>query len=75
MILVNRLKAKITNLHWNTLQRVTQDNEDLNRLAGENPALFHVPKLRKKTVNQTDPNFSGRLREHSTDNERHNAGV
>ena len=48
MILLSRLKAKITNLKWNTLQRVILDNEDSNRLAGGKPALFHVPNLRKR---------------------------
>jgi len=46
--LLNRLKAKITNLHSNRLQRLMLHNENPNRLVGERPALFHNLQMRKK---------------------------
>jgi len=42
MIILNLLKAKITSLHGDKLQRVMLDNNEPNRLAGERPALFHI---------------------------------
>jgi len=44
----NRLKAKITSLHGDKLQRVMLDNDEPNRLAGERPALFHILQMRKR---------------------------
>jgi hypothetical protein len=48
MTMLNRLKAKITNLHRTRLQRVLLDNVDPNRLEGEKPALFHILQTRKR---------------------------
>jgi len=42
MIMLNRLKAKITGLHGDRLQRAMLENDEPNRLAGERPALFHI---------------------------------
>jgi len=38
MIMLNCLKAKISSLHGDKLQRVMLDNDEPNRLAGERPA-------------------------------------
>jgi len=48
MIMLNRLKAKITSLHVDKLQRVMLENDEANRLAGERPALFHILQMRKR---------------------------
>ena len=48
MIMLNRLKAKITSLHGDKLQRVKLDNDEPNRLAGERPELFHILQMRKR---------------------------
>jgi hypothetical protein len=45
---LNRLKAKITNLHSKRLQCVMFDNDDRNQLVGERPILFHVLHMRKR---------------------------
>jgi len=48
IIMLNRLKVKITSLHGDKLQRVMVDNDDPNRVAGERPALFHILQMRKR---------------------------
>ena len=48
IIMLNRLKAKITSLHRDKLQRVMLDNDEPIRLAGERPALFHILQMRKR---------------------------
>jgi len=48
MIMLNRLKGKITNLHADKLQRVMLDNDKPNRLAGERPVRFHILQMRKR---------------------------
>jgi len=48
MTKLNHLKAKITNLHSTRLQHIMLDNDELNRLAGERPALFHILQIRKR---------------------------
>jgi len=48
VIMLNRLKAKITSLHSDRLQRAMLDNDEPNRLAGERPALFHILQTRKR---------------------------
>jgi len=53
MIMVNSLKAKITSLHGDKLQRVMLDNDELNRLAGERPALLHILQMRKRQETRT----------------------
>ena len=48
IIMLNRLKVKITSLHGDKLQRVMVDNDEPNRVAGERPALFHILQMRKR---------------------------
>ena len=48
MIVLNRLKAKITSLHGDKLQRVLLDKGEPNRLAGERSALFHILQMRER---------------------------
>jgi len=43
--MLNRLKAKVTQLNSDRLQSVMLDSDDPNRLAGERPALFHILKM------------------------------
>ena len=46
--MLKRLKAKITSVHGDKLQRVMLDNDERKRLAGERPALFHILHMRKR---------------------------
>jgi len=48
MTMLNRLKAKITRLHGDGLQRIMLDNDEPNWLLGERPALFHILQMRKR---------------------------
>ena len=48
MIMLNRLKAKITSIYADKLQRVMLDNDEPKRLAGERPAHFHILQMRKR---------------------------
>jgi len=48
MTMLNRLKAELTSLHRNKLQRIMLDNDEPNRLAVERPALFHIFKMRNR---------------------------
>jgi len=48
MIMLSPLKAKITSLHGDRLQRVMLDNDEPNRLEGKRPALFHILQMRKR---------------------------
>ena len=45
MIMLNRLKAKLTSLHGDKLQPVMLDNDEPNRLARERQALFHILQM------------------------------
>jgi len=74
MTMPNRLKAKITGLHGDKLQRVMLDNEEPNRLAGEISALSHSSDA-KTAGNLNDPKDTGRVWEHPTDNERHHTSI
>ena len=48
MVMLKRLKAKITSLNGDKLQRVMLENDEPNRLAGEITALFHILQMRKR---------------------------
>ena len=48
MIILNRLKAKITSLHSDRMLRVMLDNNVPKRLALERLALFHILQIRKR---------------------------
>ena len=46
--MLNRLKAKITSLNGDKLQRGMLDHDEPNRLAGEITALFHILQMQKR---------------------------
>jgi hypothetical protein len=48
MTMLNRLKAKITCLNGDKLQRGMLDNDAPNRIAGEIPELFHILQMQKR---------------------------
>jgi len=75
MIMLTRLKAKITSLHGDQLQRVILYNDELKRLAGERDQRSFTFFRCEKTGSQNDPKYTGRMWEHPVDNERHHTRI
>jgi len=74
-MMLNRLKAKITSLHGDKLQRVMLNNKRVQPVSGrEISALWHSSDA-KTTGSQNDPKYIGRLWEHLADNERHHTSI
>jgi hypothetical protein len=63
MTMLKPLKAKITSLYGEKIQRVMLDNDEPNRLAGKRPALSNSSDA-KTTGSQNDPEYTGRVWEH-----------
>jgi len=74
MIMLNRLKTKITSLHRDKLQRQMLENDEPKRLAGETSVILQSSDA-KTTGSQNDPKYIGRVWEHPADNERHHTNI
>jgi len=44
---LNRLKAKIVRLHSDKLKRILIDNEEADRLEGEQPTIYNILRMQK----------------------------
>jgi hypothetical protein len=56
--MLKRLKAKITSVHGDKLQRVMLDNDERKRLAGRETSAVPHSSYAKTTENQNDPNYT-----------------
>ena len=53
LVVLNRFKAKIVQLHNARLQRVMLDNNKTDRIEGERPPLFRILQMQKRRTART----------------------